>query len=153
MGRNEARHRAAARPSFVAQTLPGSHPRVHDVDRPDDNPIDVDAGGGARPFVPSDNTTLTSVLEGLDHDGYSAQFLTEPGARLRCSECDTTSPASAFDVHAIRRLEGASEPDEMMSVVAATCPSCGRGGTAVLGYGPNASPDEADVSLALRRDR
>lgn len=109
----------------------------------------TDAGGGAKPFVPSDNTTLTSVLAGLDAEGYTGHFTAERGARLRCDRCGAISDATTFVVEAIRRLEGASDPDEMMSVVIARCPACGESGTAVLGYGPAASEEDADVSTAL----
>jgi hypothetical protein len=46
-------------------------------------------------------------------------------------------------------LEGASDPDDMMTVIAARCPHCGVAGTLVLGYGPNASPEHVAVSRAL----
>ena len=49
-----------------------------------------------------------------------------------------------------RRLEGASDPDDMISVVAVTCPRCGTGGTLVLKYGPTAPENEAAVGQQLR---
>lgn len=116
----------------------------------DDQLISSDAGGSGAPFVPSDNTTLTSVLDGLEREGYRAHFVARDDGSLSCGACGTTSPAGAFGVDAIRRLEGASEPDEMMSVVAATCPNCGNRGIAVLGYGPGSSPEDTAVSIALR---
>jgi len=111
----------------------------------------TDAGGDGAAFVPSDNTTLTSILTGLASDGYEHDFSVVPDiASLRCGACSTISPAESFDIDAIRRLEGASEPDEMMSVVIARCPACGARGVAVLGYGPSASADDAAVSTRLR---
>jgi hypothetical protein len=121
------------------------------VARVDDeqNLITSDADGRRAPFVPSDNTTLSSVLVGLEREGFEAQFVAADGGSLRCTACGVESPAGAYAVETIRRLEGASEPDEMMSVVAALCPNCGSRGTAVLGYGPGASPEDAAVSIAL----
>lgn len=116
----------------------------------DQNLITSDADGQRAPFVPSDNTTLSSVLVGLEREGFAAQFVAAEGGSLRCGACGVQSPAGTYAVETIRRLEGASEPDEMMSVVAAVCPGCGNRGTAVLGYGPGASPEDAAVSLALR---
>lgn len=103
----------------------------------------------AAAFVPSDNTTLTSVLAGLEADGFTGHFHAVAGGNLHCGLCDAVAPASSFEVRSIRRLEGASEPDEMMSVVAAVCARCGGRGVAVLGYGPSASADDADASVAL----
>ena len=109
---------------------------------------DDDCTDGAA-FVPSDNTTLTSVLAGLEASGYTGHLSAIAGGNLHCDVCDGVRPASAFEVLSIRRLEGASEPDEMLSVVTAICPLCGGRGVVVLGYGPAASPEDADVSIAL----
>jgi len=35
-------------------------------------------------------------------------------------------------------------------VLAARCPACGARGTAVLGFGPAASPADGDVTAALQ---
>ena len=101
------------------------------------------------PGAPSDNTTLTAILASLDDDGFGAQFVVREGAQLDCLECGSTSPASTFLVSRSRRLEGASDPDDMVHVVAANCPACNAGGTVILTYGVNASLEDGDVSLAL----
>ena len=49
------------------------------------------------------------------------------------------------------RLEGASDPADMMMVVPTTCPECGARGSLILHYGPAASAEEADVMAALSR--
>jgi hypothetical protein len=85
----------------------------------------------------------------LDDDGFGAQFVVREGGRLECLGCRNISPASSFVASRSRRLEGASDPDDMVHVVAATCPVCNVGGTVVLTYGVNASPEDGDVSLAL----
>ena len=54
---------------------------------------------------------------------------------------------------ALGALEGASDPDDMILVIAASCPVCSTGGTVVLGYGPNASPEDADLIVALERTK
>jgi hypothetical protein len=91
------------------------------------------------------------VLQELEAQGYRAQFSARPDAALRCSVCHVVSPASTFAGAAIRRLEGASDPADMLAVAALTCPNCGARGTAVLTYGPEASAEDADVLVALRR--
>lgn len=102
-----------------------------------------------EPGAPSDYTTLTAILARLDDDGFGAQFVVRQGAQIECLVCRNVSPASKFVVRRSRRLEGASDPDDMVHVVAATCPVCDVGGTVVLTYGVNASLEDGDVSLAL----
>lgn len=92
--------------------------------------------------APSDNTTLTAVLSELEERGYVASFGARGDGRLQCSECREVRPASRFDVDVVRRFEGASDPDAESILVAAVCPACGRRGTAVFGYGPEASEDD-----------
>lgn len=52
-------------------------------------------------------------------------------------------------MHALCRVEGASDPDDMAAVVAVVCPRCSAKDALVLGYGPAASGADADVLLAL----
>jgi hypothetical protein len=120
-----------------------------DPDFDSEQPEQPDQAGQPEPGAPSDNTTLTGILAGLDEGGFGAQFVVREGADIECLACRTTSSASSFDVRRSRRLEGASDPDDMVHVVAATCPACGVGGTVVLTYGVNASLEDGDVSLAL----
>jgi hypothetical protein len=56
-------------------------------------------------------------------------------------------------MHSLRRLEGASDPDDMLAVVALECGVCGVSGTMVLGYGPAASDIDGDVLRALQDRR
>lgn len=108
-----------------------------------------DITGGSRSGTPSDNTTLVAVLADLDAEGYSASFGARDGGRLDCSACGQESPAVEFAVKSFRRLEGASDPDAQVLLVAATCPACGVSGTAVFGYGPDASQVDADAVVQL----
>jgi hypothetical protein len=99
--------------------------------------------------VPSDNTTLTAVINGYDEAGFTGQFEVSSETAVRCDTCGEDTSPNEYDVDSRRRLEGASDPDDMLSVFALTCPRCGARGTIVLGFGPNASPTEAIVSKAL----
>lgn len=99
---------------------------------------------------PSDNTTLASVLDGYRSDGFDADFSAEAGAMVRCGRCASTVEARGMPMHSLRRLEGASDPADMIAVVATSCPVCGAEGTLVLAYGPMASEEDADVLAALR---
>lgn len=102
-----------------------------------------------RAGAPSDNTTLTAVLAGLETEGYAASFGVREGGRLHCSACREESPVAEYHVDATRRLEGASDPDAQAIVVAGVCPRCGARGTAVLGYGPEAAATDAEVVAGL----
>ena len=94
---------------------------------------------------------MTEVLNGMRELGFGTSFATQDGAQLRCEHCDVVSPAAAFVVEDTRRLEGASDPDDLVTVVAAFCPSCGTGGSLVLGYGVNATSGDAEVAASLLR--
>jgi hypothetical protein len=56
-------------------------------------------------------------------------------------------------MRSLRRMEGASDPADMMAVVALECGVCGASGTMVLGYGPTASDVDSDVLRALQDGR
>ena len=99
--------------------------------------------------APSDNTTVTAVLQSFEQQGFTEQLIPVEGAAMECCGCGTRSPAASFAIEGARRLEGASDPDDMVTVVAARCPQCAKVGTVVLGYGPSASDIDADISAAF----
>lgn len=99
--------------------------------------------------APSDNTTMTEVLNGLRELGFTASFTPQDDALLHCDHCDVTSAAASFEVADTRHLEGASDPDDLVTLVAALCPSCGSGGNLVLGYGVNATAQDAGISSMM----
>lgn len=95
---------------------------------------------------------LGDVLDAAEHLGFGAQVLVEearPGM-LRCGNCNEVSAAEEFARDWTRRLEGASDPDDMLHVSALRCPRCGSGGVLVCHYGPEASAAEAEVLRQLR---
>ena len=107
------------------------------------------------PFgAPSDNTTLTEVLEGYAEAGFTSSFAAQEGGAVRCDTCGAELDPNQVDMRSLRRLEGASDPADMMAVVAMQCGVCGASGTMVLGYGPAANDVDGDVLRALqdRRD-
>ena len=103
----------------------------------------------AQPGAPGDNTTLSHVLAHYEHAGFTGEFEID-GEGLRCATCTTTSPAGEFAMHSLRRLEGASDPDDMLAVVAITCPACATPGVVVLKFGPEASRAEAELLGAFQ---
>lgn len=107
----------------------------------------------ASPPPPSDNTTLTDILDQFADAGFAGEFETvDASAEIQCLSCQHATPAAGVARHAVRRLEGASDPADMAAVVAITCPNCGIGGALVLPFGPNASAAEAKILADLRDD-
>jgi hypothetical protein len=101
------------------------------------------------PGVARDASSIGAIVAAFEAEGFSGQFAVRSGGTVECLTCHLESPADTVPVEHLRRLEGASDPDEMMAIVAITCPRCGAEGTLLLGYGPTASPDDAEVLAAL----
>ena len=96
---------------------------------------------------------MTDVLEAYAEGGFDSSFCITDDSQLECVECSTVSEPADVSMSSLRRLEGASDPDDMVAVVALTCPACGARGTAVLGFGPMATLQDSEVLKALRDDR
>lgn len=101
----------------------------------------------------ADTGTLTEVLAAYAGSGFDSSFTVVESAKLECHTCAQVFAASEASMASRRRLEGASDPDDMLAVIALTCPHCGAQGTVVLGFGPSATPEDADVSGAFRDAR
>lgn len=99
--------------------------------------------------VPSDNDTLQHVLAELAEDGWRGDMDAQEGGTVRFRGCGHAVPAADLDVAVLRRMEGASDPADMLAVIAAPCPDCGARGVLVAHYGPTAGPGDADVLAAL----
>ena len=114
------------------------------------SPTHTDPGASA-PL--SQIPTLTSVLDGYTDAGFGGSFSVLADAEVECHACNERFRASATAMSSLRRLEGQSDPDDMMAVAAITCPTCGTRGTLVLGYGPMAGVEDGDVLQALQDSR
>ena len=101
---------------------------------------------GAQPQY---GATLGEIMATMEAQGFGAQMAARPDGLLLCFTCRQESPASEFELQAQRRTEGASDPADMLAIVGLVCPRCGAKGTAVLGYGPEADPDDAEVVARL----
>jgi hypothetical protein len=100
--------------------------------------------------APSDNTTLMSVLDDMASQGFDGHVVVAEDAMLECGCGERLAPGEVV-VERRRRLEGASDPDDLLLVLAVRCPRCRRAGTLVMGYGPNATAAESSVARALPR--
>ncbi|MFL6244002.1 MAG: hypothetical protein ACJ73V_13395, partial [Acidimicrobiia bacterium] len=72
------------------------------------------------------------------------------GGQVECLTCHRLHGGETV-FRQLRRLEGASDPDDMLAVVGLACPHCSAQGTAVLGYGPEADAVDTEV-LELLED-
>jgi hypothetical protein len=99
--------------------------------------------------------TLLDVLGRFTVHGFVGSFTptnahdASDSGRLRCETCRAEFAADTTVVTELRRLEGASDPDDMLAVVALECPRCGTRGSLVLNYGPTATPEDSAALLAL----
>jgi hypothetical protein len=103
----------------------------------------------ATAYQQGEAQTLRGVIEAFERLGFTGQFGARPGGVVRCFSCRYDFGPSDVSVESLRRLEGASDPDDMLAVIPLTCPSCQRGGTLVVGYGPESSADDSDILAAL----
>lgn len=100
----------------------------------------------------SGDTSIVSVVTRLESEGFTGQFSVRDEGRLECLTCHTVQPASRHRADDVVRLEGSSDPADMMVVVPLRCCECGTRGTVLLRYGPEASAEEAEVLLAMERE-
>ena len=98
------------------------------------------------------DTSVLEVLRQFAADGWTTNFVAEPGAAFRCTSCGSVSPAADGVIGARHRVEGASDPSDMQLVIGMTCPVCKASGVMVLGYGPVSSELDKDIVVALDDD-
>jgi hypothetical protein len=106
---------------------------------------EAEDGESDQAGIARDASSLAAITGTLESEGYATSFASRGAGAVRCAECGAESDAAAFPVDQFRRLEGASDPEEMLAVAAMRCPACGAYGTLVLTYGPMASEEDADV--------
>lgn len=102
---------------------------------------------------PGDNTTLMEVLDLYSEGGFAGIFSITPDGLVECGTCGVASEATSVPMHSLRRLEGASDPDDMLAVAAVSCPLCNSRGTITMMFGPMASAEESTVMSSLRDKR
>jgi hypothetical protein len=96
-------------------------------------------------------TELADVLAAAEAQGFSQEFeaadsdVSGGEGALHCPVCDATSEAARFTRAWSRRLEGASDPADMLHVSAIVCPACGARGVFISPFGPAAAASQAAV--------
>lgn len=100
----------------------------------------------------TDSRTLSDVMAEFEGDGFTGQFRAADDGRVECERCGRHVEPSELAIEGFERLEGESDPADMMLVVAGRCPGCDAPGTLVLTYGPMAPPTDAAAEAALALD-
>jgi hypothetical protein len=104
-----------------------------------------------EPGIAQGAQTLVEVLDQLAGEGYSGEFRVTRAAppQLECRQCGHAFAPEAVRPTRLHRLEGASDPDELLAVAALRCPQCGAKGAVTLTYGATADEDSAAVLAAM----
>ncbi len=89
--------------------------------------------------------SIREVAGAFERAGFRGQFASGEHGTVECFTCRQISDADAMPVEHLRRLEGASDPADMLAVVALTCPRCGTEGILILGYGPAAAAQDSEI--------
>jgi hypothetical protein len=100
--------------------------------------------------MPTD-TPLLEVLRKLEAEGYHGQLRAVADGALECLTCHQLIDPADVDASRVVRLEGVSDPADMLLVLPVDCPHCLTRGTLVANYGPESTVDEAEVLAALQR--
>jgi hypothetical protein len=100
-----------------------------------------------------DAQTISEVLAAFEGDGYAGQFRVLERARLQCLTCRREVEAKRVALDRLQRLEGPTDPADMVAVAALTCPECDARGTVVINYGPESALEDSEVLIALEDER
>lgn len=104
------------------------------------------------PGVPGEDT-IQSVIAELQARGFTADMFVTPDARVRCGAYDHDAAPADLELDELRRIEGDSDPADMAAILALTCLVCGRRGTAIVRFGPEAGPQDIAVLRAVGDER
>jgi ferredoxin len=107
----------------------------------------------AAAFPLPEERSLLGLLDAFRAAGFVEEFHSRPGGTVECGACRAAHPADTLQLMALERLEGDSDPDEMLAVCAIVCPACATRGTLVLTFGPESTPEDDAVMLGLRDNR
>jgi hypothetical protein len=89
--------------------------------------------------------SLLGILAAFRDEGFAYDFFSRPGGLVECGQCRVPHRADALELHELERLEGDSDPSEMLAVCAVACPNCGIRGTLVLTFGPESTREDDEV--------
>src|SRR5258706_8213985 len=93
--------------------------------------------------------SLLALLEEFRSEGFTFDFHSRPGGIVECGKCHAQHRADTIELHRLERLEGDSDPSEMLAVCAVACPTCDIRGTLVLTFGPESTREDDEVMELL----
>jgi hypothetical protein len=94
--------------------------------------------------------TLAETVNGLKNDGYTMDLNLQEEC-LVCHQNNKSLSADDFDIDAVYRFEGQSNPDDEAVVYAISSPKYGIRGVLVNGYGIYADDFSSALVEKLRR--
>jgi hypothetical protein len=89
--------------------------------------------------------TILEVLRDYEERGYQGQFAAREGGVMKCFSCGARNEPTQVRMDSLRRVEGASDPADMVLIGALRCPGCGAKGTATFKYGSDTTPADSDA--------
>lgn len=96
--------------------------------------------------------TIAEAVKRYEAHGFVAPFVVRAAGQVQCMACKTVLPPERVRMLAMHRLEGASDPDDEVAVVAIECGQCSKRGTLALSFGPAASAEDK-IAFAGMDDR
>lgn len=114
---------------------------------------DVTTEPEPEPGAPAGPSTMIELLADLRTQGFERDMYVIPDGTVSCGACGHAAAPTDLILHALRRLEGASDPADEAAVLAVECRVCGARGTTIVRYGPEASQADTAVLLAVEDRR
>jgi hypothetical protein len=114
---------------------------------------DVTTEPEPEPGAPAGPSTMIELLADLRDQGFERNMYVTSEGMVSCGACGHAAAPTELILHALRRLEGASDPGDEAAVLAVECRVCGARGTTIVRYGPEAGPADAAVLLAIEDRR
>lgn len=89
--------------------------------------------------------TIHDALQEFEARGFRSQFAAREGGSLECVECNHRLIPDDVVLRDMERIEGVSDPSDMVLVGALECPVCHARGTATIAVGTHAPAEDAEV--------
>jgi hypothetical protein len=106
-----------------------------------------------NPLESAGGLTLLDALNAAAAEGFVHQFMIDQTGEIRCVSGEHRIKPDEITPVRWWRLEGPTDPDDMLMVTSFSCPRCGVRGSITLAYGPHASATDMAVATSLQTSR